>query len=130
MQDDEKGPTRPAADALLRVATEEVRNVAYGGKYRAEITQYKDAITGLIDHGYSWEVAWLAFRRSAGSVMSFPSFRRHCRALGIKRQRGRSPGGAARQGPSAQVAVRLSNGLPVFKHSPVPELGEIYGDDD
>ena len=131
MQDDDAAPKRPGVDDLLRVATEEVRKVAYGGKYRAAVTQYKDGIEDLLRSGYTWEVAWLAVRRAAGSEMSYPSFRRHCRALGIERWRADPQRRTSREDPPPPtVKARLPNGLPVFHHSPVPDRRELYGDDD
>ena len=128
MQDNDEVPKRPDGDELLRAATEEASKVAYGGKYRAAVTQYKDSIEDLLCNGYTWEVAWLAVRRAAGSTMSYPSFRRHCRALGIERGQVKTQRRAARPAPT--VKTRLANGLPVFHHSPVPDRRAIYGDDD
>ena len=121
----------PDVEGIRRAAREVVQQGAYGGGYRVEVTRCQAAIREVIDSGYTWTVTWMAFRRATGSLISFSSFRRHCRALGIDRCADKPSRRRSRADPPRpSVKVRLSNGLPVFNHSPVPKLSEIYGDDE
>ena len=122
---------RPDIECVRRAASEAVQQGTYRGGYRVEVIRYQGAIREVIDSGYTWTVAWIAFRSATGSGISFSSFRRHCRTLGI----GRSSDELSRRGPKSEppppkVKLRLPNGLPVFEHSPVPNRRAIYGDDD
>ena len=126
------------ADAPLPTACAQAKKGLYCGQYRAELQRYRASIQRVLECGYTLKLAWESFVEVTGSSISYQSFRRHCRALGIERRRakrqgadrGRGAGAPERSAlpPKAETA-RFGSELPVFQHSPVPELDQVYGDD-
>ena len=76
------------AEELKAQVAEQAAHGWITGRNRAFVHEWKELIADQLARGYTWKVIWSALKEMECTVMSYNSFRRHCRAIGLERPDG------------------------------------------